>query len=192
MRHAVVLALAIVLALGGCGQKPAPDPSDPSVDAAGPPHPGTPDARPGEDPEDPDPDARPVDEDNLDWKPARLTEFTSYPEPGSEECEEFSGCKYAGYFEFVDGQQTEEWVEAHNIAAVHSDDAGDYALKTLRVRHGDARIDVTVYDMCSDSDCDGCCTQNRGSAGFLVDLESYTYARFGVDDDYVEFACLDC
>jgi hypothetical protein len=190
MRNAVVLALAAVLALGGCGQKPDPEPTDPSApDAAGPPHPGTPDARPDDDPQ---PDARPIDEDNLDWKPARLTEFTSYPEPGSEECEEFSGCEYAGYFEFVEGQQSEEWVQAHNIAAVHSDDAGEYALKTLRVRHGDSRIDVTVYDMCSDSDCNGCCTQNRGSAGFLVDLESYTYARFGVEEDYVEFACLDC
>jgi hypothetical protein len=190
MRHVVVLALALasVLALAGCGQRSGPDPSDPSVDAAGPPRP-SPDARPGEDPA---PDARPVDEENLDWRPTRLTWFTSYPEPGSEECEDFSGCKYAGHFAFVEGQQSEEWVESHNIAAVHSDDADAYALKTLRLRYGDARIDVTVYDMCSDSDCDGCCSQNRGDAGFLVDLESYTYARFGVEDDYIEFACLDC
>ncbi|HUQ03713.1 MAG TPA: hypothetical protein VM261_14550 [Kofleriaceae bacterium] len=137
-------------------------------------------------------DARIVDEDNLTWRDANLTNFTSYPEPGSEECEDFSGCEYAGRFAFVDGQQSEEWVMQHNIAAVHSDDADAYALKTLRVRSGANRIDVTVYDMCSDSDCGGCCTRNSAQTGFLIDLESYTAARFGVEHDIVEFACLDC
>ena len=80
----------------------------------------------------------------------------------------------------------------HNISAVHSNDADAYALKTLRLRSDDRRIDVTVYDMCSDSDCSGCCTRNSQETGFLIDIESYTAERFGVYDGIVEFACLDC
>jgi hypothetical protein len=137
-------------------------------------------------------DARDIDEGNLTWRRARQTYFTSYPDPGSEECQEFNGCKWAGYFEYVNGQQTEEWVRTHNIAAVHSDDGPAYMLKTLRVKDGDRSIDVTVYDVCSDSDCNGCCTQNRAETGFLIDLESYTAERFGTYDGIVDWACIDC
>ncbi len=127
-----------------------------------------------------------------EWRQANLTWFTSYPDPGSEECEEFNGCMWAGYFAFVDGQQSEQWVMDHDIAAVHSRDASQYALKTLRLRQGSHQLDVTVYDMCSDSDCDGCCTENASETGFLIDLESYTAERFGSGDGIVEWRCLDC
>lgn len=126
------------------------------------------------------------------WRTANLTYFTSYPEPGSEECTEYNGCMWAGYFAFVDGKQSEAWVQQHNIAAVHSRDAATYALKTLRLRQGARQIDATVYDMCSDSDCDGCCTANASETGFLIDLESYTAQRFGASDGIVEWSCLDC
>jgi hypothetical protein len=126
------------------------------------------------------------------WRTANLTYFTSYPEPGSEECEDYNGCTWAGYFAFVDGKQSETWVQQHNIAAVHSRDANAYALKTLRLRQDGRQIDVTVYDMCSDSDCDGCCTENASETGFLIDLESYTAQRFGSSDGIVEWSCLDC
>jgi hypothetical protein len=126
------------------------------------------------------------------WRTANLTYFTSYPEPGSEECTEYNGCTWAGYFAFVDGKQSEAWVQQHDIAAVHSRDAATYALKTLRVRQGAHQLDVTVYDMCSDSDCDGCCTANASETGFLIDLESYTAQRFGAWDGIVEWTCLDC
>jgi hypothetical protein len=49
-----------------------------------------------------------------------------------------------------------------------------------------------VYDQCSDADCDGCCTRNKNKSGFLIDLESYTSKKFGVDADVVEWKCLDC
>jgi hypothetical protein len=133
----------------------------------------------------------PGDPGDDDWHIANLTNYTSWPEPGSEECEDFSGCQWAGYFAFVDGQKSEEWVAAHNIIAVHSKDADTYALKTLRLRQGNHQIDATVYDMCSDNDCDGCCTQNSPS-GFLIDIESYTMDRFGSGDGIVEWKCLDC
>ncbi|MGE3674810.1 MAG: hypothetical protein AB7K71_34380, partial [Polyangiaceae bacterium] len=95
-------------------------------------------------------------EAELRWQDATLTNFESYPDPGSSECIDFSGCDYAGYFAAFPGiQQSPEWVESHNIAAVHSDDFADLRGKTLRLREAGRRIDVTVYDLCSDSDCDG-------------------------------------
>lgn len=134
----------------------------------------------------------PDDDDDLQWRSANLTNFTSYPDPGSDECENYNGCMWAGYFAFVDGQKSEEWVMSHNIAAVHSRDAEEYALKTLRIKQGSRQLDVTVYDMCSDSDCDGCCTRNASETGFLIDIEHYTMQRFGSGDGIVQWACLDC
>jgi hypothetical protein len=131
---------------------------------------------------------------SLVWKKANLTNFESYPDPGSEECREFNGCTWAGQFAFVDGKQPESWVKSHNIAAVHSKDASKYKLKTLRLRQGTKQIDVKVYDMCSDQDCNGCCTQNanRGGRNVLIDVEKYTMQRFGTGDGVVEWACIDC
>jgi len=166
------IAVSVLIGGVGCAKDVSDDPPGATVDARTP--------RP------------PPPDDELVWRPANLTNFTSYPEPGSEECQDFNGCTWAGRFAFVDGQQTEAWVMAHNIAAVHSNDSPTYELKTLRVRDGDRTIDVTVYDECSDSDCDGCCTRNASETGFLIDLESYTAERFGTLDGVVEFACLDC
>jgi hypothetical protein len=126
------------------------------------------------------------------WQQANLTWYTSYPDPGSEECIVYNGCTWAGQFAALDGVQPESWVAANNIAAVHSKDFEQYKLKTLRLRKGSAEIDVKVYDMCADSDCSGCCTANSASTGFLIDLESYTAERFGVWDGTVEWRCLDC
>ncbi len=126
------------------------------------------------------------------WRKANLTNFESYPDPGSEECEEFNGCLWSGYFAFVDGKQTENWVMSRNIAAVHSRDAQEFKLKTLRLKQGTKQIDVVVYDMCADSDCSGCCTQNASQTGFLIDIEKYTMGRFGSGDGIVDWTCLDC
>ena len=130
----------------------------------------------------------------LKWQKANLTQYESYPDPGSEECIKFNGCKWAGYFAFVEGKQPQSWVKANNIAAVHSKDAAAYKLKTLRLRQGTKQIDVKVYDMCSDSDCNGCCTANARENGldFLIDIEKYTVQRFGSGSGIVEWSCLDC
>jgi len=127
-----------------------------------------------------------------EWNEANLTNYTSYPDPGSEECIKYNGCQWAGYFAFVDGKQTEEWVKSHNIIAIHSKDADQYKLKTFRLKQGDHQIDAVVYDSCSDSDCDGCCTQNSSETGFLIDIEKYTMARFGSGDGIVQWKCIDC
>jgi hypothetical protein len=126
------------------------------------------------------------------WKKANLTHYTSYPDPGSEECIVYNGCMWAGMFAFVSGKQPESWVMANNIAAIHSKDAPTYKLKTLRVKQGTHMIDAKVYDQCSDSDCSGCCTDNSRQTGFLIDLEKYTMQRFGGSDGVVDWMCLDC
>ena len=127
------------------------------------------------------------------WHQANLTWYTSWPEPGSEECIEYNGCTWAGYFAGVEGQKSEEWVKEHNIIAVHEKDWNKYKLKTFRLRMNGSTIDAVVYDMCSDSDCDGCCTENAGEIGFLIDIEKYTRERFdGNGDGVVEWTCLDC
>jgi hypothetical protein len=129
---------------------------------------------------------------NAVWRKANLTNFESHPDPGSEECIRYGGCTWAGQFAFVSGKQTEAWVMNHNIAAVHARDADAYKLKTLRLRQNGRMIDVTVYDQCSDGDCNGCCTRNSSETGFLIDIEKYTMQRFGSGDGIVEFVCLDC
>lgn len=126
------------------------------------------------------------------WRKANLTYYTSYPDPGSEECIKYSGCTWAGQFAALPSKMPESWVAANNIASVHSKDFAAYKLKTLRLRQGDKQIDVKVYDECADSDCSGCCTANSKSTGFLIDLESYTAARFGTNSGIVEWVCLDC
>ena len=127
------------------------------------------------------------------WNKANLTWYTSWPEPGSEECEDYNGCTWAGWFAGLEDQQTEEWVSEHNIIAVHEKDWDTYKLKTFRLRKNGHTIDAVVYDMCSDSDCDDCCTKNAGKVGFLIDIESYTRARFNnYGSGIVEWTCLDC
>jgi hypothetical protein len=130
--------------------------------------------------------------DGLVWKRANMTTFESYPDPNSEECMMFMGCEYTGEFAFVDGKQTLEWVMMHNIASVHFKDSPVYKLRNLRLKQADKQIEVTVYDECADSDCNGCCTENSAETGFLIDLEKYTFERFGASEGVIDWACLDC
>lgn len=130
------------------------------------------------------------------WNKANLTWYISWPDPGSEECVVYNGCEWAGYFAGLPDQQTEEWVSEHNIISIHEKDWGKYKLKTFRLRQNGRTIDATVYDKCADSDCEGCCTQNAGELGFLIDIESYTCERLSGSKDgcdgVVEWTCLDC
>jgi hypothetical protein len=128
------------------------------------------------------------DAPGLDWKTGAKTNFESYPAPGSEECIEFNGCEYLGEFAFCDGKKSEDWVSEHNIVAVFPADGLEG--HDLCLKQGDKTIVVTVLDTCGDSDCDGCCTENRGGADALIDLEKYTNQRWGVEDGDIEFADL--
>lgn len=130
------------------------------------------------------------------WNKAYLTWYISWPDPGSEECVVYNGCEWAGYFAGLDNQQTEQWVSEHNIISIHEKDWDKYKLKTFRLRQNGHTLDAVVYDMCSDSDCEGCCTQNAGDLGFLIDIESYSCERLSgkkdACDGVVEWICLDC
>jgi len=129
------------------------------------------------------------DSPRLVWQSGKKTHYTSYPEPGSEECIKYSGCKYQGLFSACGSQRKSlDWVKKHNIAAFFP--LGDMALHNICIRAGGKTMEVTVYDTCGDHDCNGCCTRNRGRADALIDLESFTNARFGVRDGSVEWADL--
>ena len=153
-----------------------------SPGAASPPSP-TPTPNPN-----PDPNSGPA----LTWNKANLTNYESYPAPGSEECIANNGCEWEGQFAALDDKMPESWVKANNIISVHSKDFAKYKLKTFRLRLGSKQIDAKVYDKCADSDCDGCCTENSRETGFLIDVEKYTMQRFGSGDGIVEWACIDC
>ena len=130
------------------------------------------------------------------WYKANLTWYESYPDPGSEECIQYNGCTWAGQFYGLDGTKTEEWVASHNIISVHQKDWDWLGMQTIKLRQGGHEIIATVYDLCSDSDCDGCCTQNLGPVNsdgnsYLIDIEAYTKERFGSDEGIVEFQICD-
>jgi hypothetical protein len=129
------------------------------------------------------------DDPNLVWKSANKTNYTSYPDPGSEECIEFNGCTWEGLFAACDDKKSEAWVSEHDIVAAFPD-FEDLELHDLCLRKGSKTIVVTVLDTCADSDCDGCCTENQGNADQLIDLESYTNERWGVPDGPIEWADL--
>lgn len=122
------------------------------------------------------------------WHSARLTNYTSYPEPGSEECLVYNGCTWAGqFYGLPDRQMPESWVSSHNIVAVHMKDWAWLQNKTLRLRQGHREVFVRVYDVCADEDCDGCCTKNLDGKDHLIDIEKFTMARFGSGEGDVQF-----
>jgi hypothetical protein len=123
------------------------------------------------------------------WKSANKTNFTSYPDPGSEECIKFSGCMFEGQFASCSGKKSKNWVKTHNIVAVFPD-RRKLNLHDLCLKSGNKTIVVTVYDECGDQDCDGCCTENKGNADELIDIESFTDDRWGVPDGRIQWADL--
>lgn len=128
-----------------------------------------------------------------------MTNYISYPEccddpnaPDKDECEDYNGCKWAGQFAYVDGKKSLDWVKKNNILSVFGKDSSKLKLKTLELRKNGKTIKGIVYDRCDDSDCNGCCTKNAGKEKFLIDLEKYTYQRFGQSDGVIEWRCVDC
>jgi hypothetical protein len=129
------------------------------------------------------------DAPGLVWKTGSKTNFTSYPDPGSEECIKYSGCMYEGQFAACNKTEPLSWVMSHNIVAVFPD-LGTLKLHDLCLKSGTKTIVVTALDTCGDSDCSGCCTKNKGSADELIDVESFTNARWGVPDGKIQWADL--
>jgi hypothetical protein len=126
----------------------------------------------------------------LVWKSANKTYYTSYPVPGSEECIKYNGCFWQGKFNTCGDNlvKTKAWVMAHNIVAFFP--LGKMGLHNLCLKSGNKTIEVTAFDTCGDSDCGGCCTQNKGNAEALIDVESFTNSRWGVGDGRIQWADL--
>jgi hypothetical protein len=127
----------------------------------------------------------------LVWKTANETDFTSYPPQGSAECIQYSGCMYEGQFAACAKTLSQSWVQSHNIISVFPDfnTLKLHSLCLLDPSTGQSIV-ATVLDECADSDCSGCCTQNKGSANELIDVEKYTYARFNSNNTKIKWADL--
>jgi len=127
----------------------------------------------------------------LVWKTANKTNFESYPAPNSEECIKYNGCAYLGQFSACgDKKEPLTWVMTHNIVSFFPN-FNTYKLHDLCLKSSTGKtIVVTVLDTCGDSDCGGCCTENKGTADALVDLEKYTNDRWGVADGRIMWADL--
>jgi len=125
------------------------------------------------------------------WQPARWTWYQSYapccqdspnydPSADTTECDVYNACQWSGRFAYVTGQKSLDWVKSNNIVAFFSSrgDNRDYANKRLRVQAAGKTVELTVYDTCGDSDCNGCCTGNAaGYGGYLVDMEYWTVVK---------------
>ena len=124
----------------------------------------------------------------LKWQTGSKTNYESYP-TSQQECVDFNGCAYAGLFSSCgDNKKSMAWVMSHNIVSAFPLD--NLSLHDLCLRANGKTIIVTVLDTCSDSDCNGCCTENRGNADALIDVESFTDMRWGVDDGPIQWADL--
>jgi hypothetical protein len=109
---------------------------------------------------------------------------------------------YEGMFDACRGAdgggtvQSKAWVAAHNIASVFPNlwvgtgNIPPLAFHDLCIKSGGNTLVVTAIDSCADSDCSGCCTDNKGDADELIDLESSTDGRFGVADGPIRWADL--
>jgi hypothetical protein len=129
------------------------------------------------------------DSPGLVWKTANKTNYTSYPAPGSAECIQYNGCFWQGKFNTCGDTlvKTKAWVMSHIVAFFP---LGQMGLHNLCLRSGGKTIEVTAYDTCGDSDCNGCCSANKKGADALIDVESYTNKRWGVGDGRIEWADL--
>jgi hypothetical protein len=124
---------------------------------------------------------------------AQLTTFTSYPaccpdspvyDPNAptDECADYSGCKYMGDFAAI-GHQSFDYVQNHNLIAFYDDSDPNgtsfnqnYGGKTIRLTKNGNTFDALIADTCGNNDCSGCCTKNS-HGGFLVDIEYWTASR---------------
>jgi hypothetical protein len=130
---------------------------------------------------------------------SNTTTDTSYPaccndpQADQDECINYNGCKWAGYFYALEDQQTEQWVKNHDIVAFYDDSNRNgskwkkrYANRRMRLtktlKDGSVvEFEATALDTCGNSDCKKCCKKNS-KKGFLVDVEKYTAKRwFGED-----------
>ncbi|KAG5189054.1 hypothetical protein JKP88DRAFT_302673 [Tribonema minus] len=130
---------------------------------------------------------------------ANLTYYSSYPSccdgvpdydgkkyTDTTECTEYSGCDYQGQFAAYRDLTFEEVQQMRIVAFFKTGSTNFYAGKRIRLTKGTKTIDAVIGDTCGDADCGGCCTENAGSLGYLVDLEYFTAVAFLGSTDYVD------
>jgi len=115
------------------------------------------------------------------------------PKASTEECEDYSGCKYIGDFAAL-GHKSIDYVKSHNLVSFFDSSNPSeakweklYANKIIQITKSYKNkiyiFNSTIADTCADSDCSNCCTKNAGINGFLVDMEYYTVMNnFGTTD----------
>lgn len=144
--------------------------------------------------------------------------YSSWPHAGSVECKDeedggFSGCKYAGLFSNIPAGNKPNcapgakllsrpnsnrdvqcrWpkakVRSWNVAATWQD-RPDLLNRKVWVMLAGGKIlgEFNVRDVCSDNDCDGCCSQNTGGGTYpLIDMEVSGYCKgMGCNPDTVD------
>ena len=141
------------------------------------------------------------------WMRASATWYTSHPKcckgasnydpkANKDECDKYSGCKWAGAFAGVDKKLSIAEVAARNIVAFYDakNQKGDKKAaeswwnknvkgKKIELKKPDGTtMIVEALDTCSDSDTQGGeCTKNankNNGGGILIDLEESTAKRF--------------
>src|SRR4051812_31080345 len=75
-----------------------------------------------------------------------------------------------------------------SVPELQQDDEPDIHIYCLKTSAGTTLPAYTI-DTCADSDCSGCCTQNKGSYAKLIDVEENTNTRLGsTGDSTIQFA----
>lgn len=131
------------------------------------------------------------------WSKASGTIYDSWPKPGSTECVDYDGCKWAGQFNSLDGGSKQccckngaKWLDGGNgqyacrfpeslvkqfkMAATWNEDASLLGKKLkVKIAGKSKAVNVNVLDVCKDADCDGCCSDNASNGKYkLLDLEA--------------------
>jgi hypothetical protein len=155
------------------------------------------------------------------WAPANGTVYDSWPKPGSKECDAYSGCRWAGTFKKWDpgdkthckngakvmdggsGQKTCR-IPPELVAKLHFGSTHDKQWNVIGGKQVELMIEgkpgktvrVNMLDVCADSDCSGCCTQNTAGGKFtLIDIEKnpaskllgFSFSQSNFDINNVKF-----
>lgn len=132
------------------------------------------------------------------WSMAVGTAYDSWPKPGTKECVQYSGCKWAGQFSTKDAgskapcKTPAKWLNGGNGVmgcrypelvvkswSVAANFGKRYSLFNKKVQvmvegKPSKVVTVNVIDKCADADCGSCCSTNTGKGKYpLLDLEKW-------------------
>jgi len=118
------------------------------------------------------------------WRTANITTYSSYPDSNDPQCSTADACPWMGQFKAVSEKMSYDDVKNTNIVAVDKSNYPALENKDICIvqddgQGGERKITAKVIDVCADSDCDGCCSTNKGDKDALLDLERFTMKRFG-------------